>query len=76
MKDKLVIVIVLLVVFVMALIVGIQQHQINSLDQQVEILGFEADVASAYMRDQNSINAKLVEKIVLLEQTHEVFKVQ
>ena len=61
---------------VVSLVAVIQQVQIHGLQDQVEYLGLEADTMSAYMRDQNQINMKLIERMKALEVENAVPAVQ
>lgn len=66
-KGRLALVCFGLVLFVMVLLLGIQQYEIHRLGQVVEILGFEADAASSHMRDSNLIDMKIIKRLKVVE---------
>jgi hypothetical protein len=54
----------------------LQQVQIKEMREAIEILDLKDATMTAYMRDQNIINAKLVERVKALEAENAVSAVQ
>jgi len=72
-----ILVLVIMVLFVITATVNILlQAQINDLQEAIQILDLKDATMTSYMRDQNTINMKLVERIKALEAANAVSGVQ
>jgi hypothetical protein len=72
-----ILVLVIMVLFVITATVNILlQAQINDLQEAIQILDLKDATMTSYMRDQNTINMKLVERVKALEAANAVSGVQ
>lgn len=72
-----ILVLVIMVLFVITATVNILlQVQINDLKETIKVLDLKDATMTAYMRDQNIINAKLTQKVLALEAENAVPAVQ